>query len=210
MKRFLFWLGAAMLGIGAVAAQSADHGVAPAPEAAKPLAVGAKAPTAMLAGPTGGDVDLAKVLGEKPTILIFFRGGWCPFCNRHLATLAEAELDLRKLGFQIVGITPEPFAKLNGTMTEDHVRYRLLSDEKMAVSAQYGVAYRISKENGAGYKENGIALTHIPGSEDFWLPVPAAFIVGRDAAIKYVYWNADPSVRITNEQLLAEAKKALE
>lgn len=192
-----------------VRAQVPPSTFAPSPQEAKPLAAGAKAPTAVLPGQDGTDVDLAEVLAEKPTILIFYRGGWCPYCNRHLAALAEAELDLRKLGFQVVAICPEPTAKLRAMAGEHHLRYRLLSDEKAEVGPAYGVAYRISKETGARYRENGITLTHIPGSGDFWLPVPAAFIVDRTGTIKYVYWNADASVRIGNAELIAEAKKAL-
>lgn len=210
MKYFFLWLLA--IGVGAVglAAQPAGGVIAASAEEVRPLAVGNKAPVAVLTGQDGSEVDLAKVFASKPTIVIFYRGGWCPYCNRHLAALAEAELDLLKLGYQVVAISPEPIQKLGATAEEHHLRYRLLSDEKTMIAKSYGVAYRISKESGAGYKENGIELTHIPGSEDFWLPAPAAFIVDRAGMIKFVYWNADPSIRIGNAELVAAAKNARE
>jgi peroxiredoxin len=37
------------------------------------------------------DVDLTELISKKKNSLVFYRGGWCPFCNAHLAALAEAE-----------------------------------------------------------------------------------------------------------------------
>ena len=182
--------------------------LADSPESARPLAVGAHAPAPQLTGLDGKPFDLARAFAEKPTVLIFFRGGWCPFCNRHLAALAEHELELRALGYQIIAITPEPSAKLASTAEKDHVRYRLLSDEGFQAGPAYGVAYRIPAENAKGYHENGITLTRVPGSEDCWLPVPSAFIVSRDGVIRFVHADPDPSVRISPEDLLAAAKAA--
>ena len=209
MKRFALSLAAALL-VLSCRAQPLASGFAASAETARPLAAGAKAPTAILPAQDGADTDLAKVFARKPTVLIFYRGGWCPYCNRHLAALAESELDLVKLGYHVVAISPEPIAKLRATADEHHLRYRLLSDEKALLSRRFGVAYRISAETGTGYASNGITLTHIPDSTDFWLPVPAAFLIDPTGTIKYVYWNADPSIRVSTDDLLAAAQKALE
>lgn len=181
--------------------------MAPSPEAAQPLSVGTKAPTATLADLDGKPVNLADAIAGKPTVLIFFRGGWCPFCSRQLAALGEHELDLRALGFQIVAISAEAAGKLAATADKTHVRYRLLSDEKAAASLAYGVAYRISSDTGKGYRENGIELSPAPDGDGFWLPVPTAFIINRAGVVRFVYSNPDPSIRISSTDLIAAAKK---
>ena len=38
----------------------------------------------------GTPFDLGAAFSEKPTVLIFYRGGWCPFCNRELGELAAS------------------------------------------------------------------------------------------------------------------------
>jgi peroxiredoxin len=182
--------------------------LADAPESVHPLSKGTAAPSAQLRSIEGKDVELSSVMNGKPTILIFYRGGWCPFCNAHLAALGESYLELRKLGYQIVAISPDNLEALAGTTEKHHLLYKLFSDRAMRVSDAYGVAYRITAKTAAAYKENGIDLAPIPGQEDFWLPVPTAFIVGRDGVIKFVYYNPDPSVRISSQELIAAAKAA--
>lgn len=175
------------------------------PNAVQPLAVGATAPTAALPSIDGSVVDLAALIAAKPTVLIFYRGGWCPFCNRHLAALAESELDLRRLGWQIVAVSPDNVAALARTAAEQHLRYRLLSDSDLKISAAYSVAFRITAEGEKAYRQNGIHLPQIPGSPDYWQPIPTAFLIGRDGRIKFVYSNADPSKPISTEDLLKAA-----
>ena len=178
-------------------------------DAVRPLAVGAQAPVAVLDSLEGASVNLAEVFAAKPTILIFYRGGWCPFCNRHLASLADSEIEFRRLGYQIVAISPDPVPVLDRTAARQHLRYRLLSDRQMKVSAGYQVAYRIAAAEEKDYRANGIDLPPIPGQADFWLTIPTAFIVGRDGRIKYVFFNSDPSVTIAPEALRAAAQAAL-
>jgi peroxiredoxin len=180
--------------------------LAPSAEDARPLSIGTKAPAAEVVGMDNKPVDLGEALGGKPTVLIFFRGGWCPFCNRHLAALGEHELELRSLGYQIIAVSAEPAAKLAATASADHVRYRLLSDAGAKASSAYHVAYRIPADTGKAYRENGITLSPAPDGDGFWLPVPTAFIVNRQGVIRYVYSNPDPSVRVSPAELLAAAK----
>ena len=56
-------------------------------ETVAPLAVGSTAPAAIVKTAEGTAVDLGELVRTKPTILIFYRGGWCPYCNTHLAEL---------------------------------------------------------------------------------------------------------------------------
>ncbi len=178
------------------------------PEKVHPLAVGSHAPTPMLRGADDKDFDLAAALAEKPTVLIFYRGGWCPFCNRHLAALADIEIDLRTLGFQLIGITPDEPAQLTPTAQENRVRYRLLSDRGMLAAGAYGVAFRLPQQAGEDYRKNGILLPAAPDGVGFWQPVPAAFIISRDGTIRFVYSNPDPENSIEAAKLLAAAKEA--
>jgi peroxiredoxin len=195
-------LGASVLAISAHAA------LAPSAESVRPLPVGTQAPDANVTTLDGKTVKLSDTMAGKPTIVIFFRGGWCPFCSRQLAALGEHELDLRALGYQIVAVSAEPAAKLAATADATHIRYRLLSDASAAAAQAYSVAYRIPVETGKAYRENGIELSPAPDSNGFWLPVPTAFIVNRAGVIRFVYSNPDPSIRISSEELLSAAKAA--
>ena len=183
--------------------------VAASPEAAQPLAVGAKAPAPTLAAADGTEFALASAFAEKPTILVFYRGSWCPFCNRQLAALGELEPKLLALGYQILAVSPDTADGLKTMAGKNHLDYRLLSDRGMIASAAYGVAFRLSAATEKSYRSHGIELAPIPGGEGFWLPVPAVFIVGRDGVIKFVYSNPDYKTRLASADLLAAAEAAV-
>lgn len=127
-------------------AAAAQSMVAPDAAAAVPLKVGVQAPNAALRTPDGKETDLKSVLNGKPTVLIFYRGGWCPFCNRHLADLATVEDQLHDLGFQIVAITPDSPAEISKTIGKHKLTYQVLSDTKAVSLQRFGVAYRLDDE----------------------------------------------------------------
>ena len=192
----------------AVAAQTHPVPAATA-VAARPLAVGASIPAVTLATVDGGNLSLPAAVREKPAILIFYRGSWCPYCNRHLAALAELEPQLLTLGYQILAISPDDASGLRQTSEKNQLGYRLLSDRGMAASAAFGLAFRVPEATGSAYAKRGVALAPIPGGEGFWLPVPAVYIVGRDAVIRFVHTDPDYKQRLAPEALLAAAQSAV-
>ncbi len=192
-----------------LAATSAFAMVANSPQEAKPLAVGAKAPGFVLQTAGGADFDLGAAFAEQPTLLIFYRGGWCPFCNRQLAALGEVEAQFRELGYRIIAVSPDKPEALKPTLEKDKLSFTLLSDRGMQATGAYGLAFRVDEATVNKYREYKIDLAPVPGGgDDHWLPVPAAFIIGRDGLIKFVYTNPDYRARITPEDLLAAAQRA--
>jgi thiol-disulfide isomerase/thioredoxin len=69
-----------------------------------PLLIGQAAPNSKLQTVDGDPVSLKALTMQKPTVLIFYRGGWCPYCNSQLAGLKEIEGQLDDLGYQILAI----------------------------------------------------------------------------------------------------------
>ncbi len=173
---------------------------------ARPLGVGAQAPSITLAGIDGPPVDLGKAFAEKPTILVFYRGSWCPFCNRQLAALAALEPKLLALGYQIIAVSPDTAEGLKKMAGTNHLDYRLLSDHGMVASKAYGTAFRLSPAIEEKYRSFGVPLNPIPGDEGHWLPVPTVYLIGRDGLIKFAYSNPDFRVRLSSDALLAAAE----
>ncbi len=193
----------------AALALPARAALAPSAAEAKPLAVGATAPGVIVQSADGTTFDLGAALSEKPTILIFYRGGWCPFCNRELGELAEFEPKFSALGYQIIALSTDAPTGLAPTAEKNHIAYRLLSDRAMVAASAYGVAFRVdsaTQKKYAGYK---IALAPVPGEPDaVWLPVPTAYVIGRDRVIRFAFSNPDFKVRIPAADLLAAATAA--
>lgn len=201
-----------VLTIGLAAAAWADDAARPIPDSAEkvqPLAVGSPAPSVTLQTAGGEAFDLGAALRRQPTVLIFYRGGWCPYCNVHLGQLQKAEAEIRALGYQVLAISPDRPEKLAESVEKLQPDYVLLSDHAMAAAQAFGIAFRVDDATLEKYKGYGIDLEAASGETHHLLPVPAVFIVGTDGRIRFAYSNADYKVRLSPEEVLAAAKAAL-
>lgn len=184
--------------------------VASTAEEVTPLEVGEEIPDVTLHDPFENDTDLQELVSEKPTLLIFYRGGWCPYCNAHLSQLAEIEEQLYDMGIQVLAVSPDQPSYLKESMMEHDLNYQLLSDSDMSATKQFGLAFKVDTTTVNRYKRNGMDLAERSGYDHYLLPVPAAFLVDRNATIFYRYFNPDYTVRIENDEILAAVEKMLE
>lgn len=165
-----------------------------------PLLIGEKIPNITLKLVDGNAVSLKTVLDKKRTILVFYRGGWCPYCNLHLAALGEAEKELLDLGYQIVAISPDAPKNLKVTEEKDKVNYLLLSDSNGDLAKAMGIAFQ------APLLYKPIISKGSDGVNNKFLPVPSVFIVNLDDEIEFEHITPDYKHRISNDLLVAAAK----
>ncbi|MFD0792005.1 peroxiredoxin family protein [Mucilaginibacter litoreus] len=165
-----------------------------------PLLIGEKIPVVKLPAADGRLYDLNAAVSQKPTILVFYRGGWCPFCNRELAGIQSIQADLVKMGYQIIAISTDSPSNLSKSAEKNQLTYTLLSDADLAVSKQFGLAFKAPE---------GYSKTLETGSEgkntEKLLPVPSVFILDKKGAIQFEYINPDYRQRISTELMTAVA-----
>ena len=174
----------------------------------KPLEVGASVPDVRLRTEENEQVSLRKLVSEKPTVLIFYRGGWCPFCNRHLQSLAGIEDDLNKAGAQLLAISMDQPAKLKATPDRDKLHYRLLSDSDAVAVKAFGIAFKVDDATVEKYKTYVINLDAASGKDHHILPYPAVFIVNTNGVIRFAHVNPDYKVRLEPAKILEAARAA--
>ena len=186
------------------------HGQSPTPpqDATKvqPLSAGEEAPTATLRGPQGEEIDLATKYARKPTVLIFYRGGWCPYCNTHLGQIATAEPELLRMGYQVLAISPDRPEELARTLDKQELTYELLSDSDVELARSFGLAFRVDDPTVEKYRGFGIDLEQASGRDHHMLPVPAVYIVDTAGVIRFAHWDADYKQRLGPEVLLERAE----
>lgn len=165
-----------------------------------PLLIGEKIPYVTLKSVENTAVNILELISKKRTILVFYRGGWCPYCNLHLAALAEAEKELLDLGYQIIAISPDAPKNLKVTDEKEKLNYLLLSDNTGEFSKAVGIAFT-APEN---YKS--IITKGSDGVNTSFLPVPALFILNINAEIEFEHITPNFKNRISNNLLIAVAK----
>ncbi|MDF1817255.1 MAG: peroxiredoxin-like family protein [Immundisolibacteraceae bacterium] len=180
--------------------------IAASPTEVRPVLIGHSVADAGLRDEQGEPASLADALGGKPTVIVFYRGGWCPFCNFQLGQLRDIQDDLTQLGVQLIAITPDPPGALRGVTRKHELQYQLLSDSDMVAAEAFGVAYRLGADQIARYKKHDIFMSNTAGEPRFQLPVPAIFLVNKEGTVEFTYVNPDPQIRIQPELLLTAAR----
>lgn len=165
-----------------------------------PLLIGEKIPKVNLTSSEGKTIDLFSVLSNKKTVLVFYRGGWCPYCTMQLSALSEAENELLLLGYQLVAVSPDAPNQLQNTTEKEKVKYTLLSDSKGELSKAVGIAFQ-APENYVPIIAKGSS-----GVNTSFLPVPTVLIVDQDGTIQFEHITPDFKNRISSELLLAASK----
>ncbi len=178
--------------------------VAQEASAISPLLIGERIPSMSLLDINGKKADLQELVGLKQTIIVFYRGGWCPYCNLHLAELQTIEPDILAAGYQIIAISPDSPESLRASADKNKLNYILLSDSDAELIKAFGLAFRAPDRytellnKSSGGKNNGV------------LPVPAVFILNKQAEIVFEYINPDYKKRLKGSLLMAVLKELKE
>ncbi len=168
---------------------------------------GDQAPDFSLPADDGGTVTLSEMLNQGPVLLLWFRGGWCPYCNltlRHFNRFAE---DFRKLNVQILAISPERPAMLAEQKVERRLAFPVLSDKGSGVAREYGIAFT-PDEATRRWLEKGFSFHDYNGDRSGTLPLPATYLINQGGVIEYAFLEADYRLRAEPMEVLEEAKRA--
>jgi peroxiredoxin len=171
------------------------------PEDISPLLIGEKIPVIQTTDANGNNYDLNAAIAKKPTILIFYRGGWCPYCNKQLSGIQEIEQELKNIGYQIIAISTDSPDNLKSSITKSKLEYTLLSDADLNISKQFGLAYQAP----AAY-DKLLPVSSGGKNLDKLLPVPSVFFISKKGVIRFEYIDIDFKQRISSDLLKAVAK----
>ena len=158
----------------------------------------------------GSHIGLSDYLNGQKTILFFYRGGWCPFCNTQMGQLQAIEGKLKSLGFKLVGISTDAPNDLNKSIKERALSYDLLSDFESKVSSAFGLSFFTSEKTTQRYlaKMNLQNPLHKnqAGDERLVLPVPAIYVIDSKGLVQFNYVNPNYKVRLHADLLLKAAE----
>lgn len=187
-------------------AQSGRTDIHTSADQVQPLLPGMPAPAVHLRDALGNPVSFDPASLEKPVIITFFRGGWCPYCNLHLAELRHAEQELKAMGFDIWFISIDQPEQLYASLDDPDIGYTIFSDSGLEATRAFGLAFKVDDETVERYLGYDIDLEAASGENHHVLPAPSTFLVGIDGIIRFQYTNPDYKVRLHPSVLLAAAK----
>lgn len=143
----------------------------------------------------GKDISLSEVLKKGKVVLVFYRGQWCPYCNKELKNLEDSLSLITSKGATVLAITPEQPTYVDKTIEKTRATYSILTDEHLKIMKAYDVAFALDPSTVEKYKTYGIDFSLANGDNGANLPVPAVYIIDTKGYITYRYFDADYTKR---------------
>lgn len=170
---------------------------------AKALRVGERAPAFCLPDHSGRLVRLDHLLSQGPTVLVFYRGYWCPFCSLTLRSYQRAASRFASLRSPLVAISPQGTGATARTASAVGEGLPLLSDVGSHVTRAYGLAYELPAAlKGLFEREYDTHLPEINVDGGWTLPIAATYVIGQDGVVLRAHVDVDFRHREDPEALL--------
>jgi peroxiredoxin len=163
--------------------------------ASRTLAVGAKAPAFELADHDGKPVSSADLLTKGPLVLLFIRGRWCPFCVTQMEAMNYIASPIAAGGASLIAISPQTEKQAYFMHDQHKLAFPLLVDARNKVARQFGLVYSVPDEQKDLYRRTFVNLPLANGDDSWTLPIPATFILDRDATVLFACANEDYTER---------------
>ncbi len=171
------------------------------------LFINSKAPDFKLKDQSGVEVASKDLRKKGAIVVIFYRGNWCPYCNKELKRFQDSLQFITEKGASLVAITPEAGDGISKTIEKTGAVFPVLHDADMKVAKGYAVSYEVDEKIKARYKNFGTDLLEVNAQKDkAYLPVPAVYIVNRDGYVTYRFFDADYKKRPSVKDILDELK----
>jgi peroxiredoxin len=171
-------------------------------EAPEGLFIASKAPDFKAKDQNGNEVKLKDLLKKGKVVLLFYRGYWCPYCNRQLSKLNDSLHLIAEKGATVVAVTPEKPDYIDSTLSRTKARFSILYDEGMKIMKAYDVEFEVQENVLTRYRNAGIDIEKNNGSNGKYLPVPAVYIIDKESTVTYRFFNQDYRKRPTVKELL--------
>jgi len=131
--------------------------------------IGNLAPAFTLPDQDGKPVSLKQFKGRKNVLLYFYPKAMTPGCTVQACGIRDSRKALDKLDTVVLGVSPDPVARLGRFIDKEKLNFTLLSDEDHAVCEKYG-AWGLKKFMG----------------REFMGVLRSSFLIGKDGRLKHV------------------------
>lgn len=157
-----------------------------------------------LSDATGAPVSLDQLVEAGPAVIVFYRGGWCPYCNLALRTYQHELLpQLAAFGARLVAISPQSPDQSLSTVEKAELDFTVLSDPASRVAEQIGIVFQQADEVLDAQRKLGLDLAQVNDEGSTRLPRPTVLIVDHDRMVRFADVQADYTARTEVADIVA-------
>jgi peroxiredoxin len=153
---------------------------------------------------TGTTVSLGQLISDGPAVIVFYRGGWCPYCNLALRTYQRELLpELDAFGARLAAISPQRPDQSLSTAEKAELAFTVLSDPGSRVARSIGIDFQQAGDVLAAQRQLGLDLAQVNAEGSTQLPRPTVLIVDQDRTVRFVDVQPDYTARTEVADILA-------
>jgi peroxiredoxin len=135
----------------------------------------------------GVPVSLEQIVENGPAVIVFYRGGWCPYCSLALRTYQQELLpQLGAFGARLVAISPQSPDQSLSTVEKAALEFTVLSDPGSRLADRIGIAFEQADEVLAAQRKLGLDLTKVNAEGAVRLPRPTVLVIDQDCTVRFV------------------------
>jgi peroxiredoxin len=166
--------------------------------------VGMPIPDAELLDAHGSITTLHAAVAGRPTVLVLYRGAWCPYCNLTLRTYQQTLLPrLTQEGAALLAISPQTPDGSLSMQEKNELAFPVLSDPGNSIARALGALTQPTPEVLAAQREHGIDLIQANADGTVELPMPTVVIVDADRRVRWLDIHPDYTTRTEPDAILA-------
>jgi peroxiredoxin len=174
----------------------------------KGLNVGDNAPEITFTTVDNKKETLASYYEKQPVVIIFYRGYWCPVCNKHLTEFAAKAKQIETAGAKLIAISSESYDNVAKTKEQTGANFTIISDADGSIRKAFDVNFKVTEEYQAMIQDKlKASIAETNANKQAELPVPATFIINKLGKIVYKQFNPDYKVRASVEDILNNLPK---
>lgn len=171
------------------------------------IAEGRVIPDFRLKNAVGKEVEIEVGKIGRPLVIVFYRGGWCPYCNLTLRNLNKRIDEINKWG-DLVAISPQtPDASLS-TREKLDLGFEVLSDVGNKVARLFGIVFALNQDVVQVYRQAGYDLAGENGDSSYELPIPATFVIDANGLVVKRHLEVDYTRRMEVEDIIESLRIA--
>ena len=172
------------------------------------LKKGTKAPTFIAKDIYNKSIDSRQLTKSGPTVLVFYRGGWCPYCNTQLQRLQKKVAEpLKTAGAHLIAISVDKIAEGTKSQKQHNLDFTIISDPEASILKKFNVAYTVPDNLVRKYLSKNIDLEKSSGRKHHIIAVPAVYVIDSQGMIRYAHVDSNYKKRAPAEDIIAAVQK---
>ena len=159
----------------------------------------------------GAPTSLHAATAGRPAVIVFYRGGWCPYCNLALRTYSqELHPALTERDVELIAVSPQKPDGSLSTQQKNELPFPVLSDPGNALAGELGILLPArTKEIRAAQEKIGTDLLTVNADGTENLPMPTVALIDAEHQLRWIDIHPDYTTRTEVNDILAAVTTAL-